>query len=376
MTCTSRLILLSLALCGAAFAAGDEPPAGRAVYAGDELLKDYQPRPSLVAAQTKVDKPRFPAIDVHCHWSEPVSPDLLLRAMDDLGVEKSVNLSGGWGAALDRMLARYHDRSADRLLIFANIDWTEVDEPDFAAVRAKELAEYHARGVAGLKIFKGLGLTDRDGSGRLIAIDDPRLDPVFRACAELKIPVLIHSADPPPFFQPVDRLNERWMQLKRHPDWSFFGPQFPPRDEVLAQRDRRIERHPDTVFIVAHMAEHADDLARLGAFLDAHPNAYVDLSAREAEIGRQPFSARRFLVKYADRILFGTDRYPGRPDQPRHRIYYRLLESEDEYFDYYDHPYPPTGEWKIYGLNLPDDVLRKVYRDNALRALAGEKPIK
>jgi predicted TIM-barrel fold metal-dependent hydrolase len=355
---------------------GEEPPAGRAVYVGPELLKDYDPRPALVTKQTRVDRPRFPAIDVHCHWSEPVTAELLLKAMDELGVEKSINLSGGWGSELERNLARYHAKATDRLLVFANIDWAKIDEPDFTVTRVRELEEFHRRGVAGLKIFKSLGLGDRDSAGRLIAIDDPRLDAIFAKCGALKIPILIHAADPPPFFDPVDRLNERWMQLKRHPDWSFHGPDFPKRDDVLAQRDRRIARHPDTVFIVAHMAEHADDLKRLGDFLDAHPNAYVDLSAREAEIGRQPFTARRFFIDRADRILFGTDRYPGRPDQPRHRIYYRMLETDDEYFDYYEHPFPPTGEWKIYGLNLPEDVLRKVYRENARRALAGEKPLR
>lgn len=375
MAMIARPAVVLLAVIGFS-ARADEPEAGRAVYVGPELLKNYDPRPALVTRQTRVDRPKFPAIDIHCHWSDPVSPGLLLRAMDDLGVEKSVNLSGGWGQSLERMLARYADGSEGRLLIFANIDWTRVDDPDFAPAHAKQLAGFRARGVAGLKIFKGLGLTDRDSTGRVIAVDDPRLDPIFAACAELKLPVLIHSADPPPFFQPVDRFNERWMQLRRHPDWSFFGPQFPGREQVLAQRDRRIARHRDTVFIVAHLAEHADDLAKLADFLDAHPNAYVDLSAREAEIGRQPFSARRFFIKYADRILFGTDRYPGRIDQPRHRIYYRMLETEDEYFDYFDHPFPPTGEWKIYGLNLPDDVLRKIYRENALRALAGVMPVK
>jgi predicted TIM-barrel fold metal-dependent hydrolase len=189
------------------------------------------------------------------------------------------------------------------------------------------------------------------------------------------MPVLIHSADPPAFFEPVDEKNERWMQLKRHPEWSFAGPQFPKRDELLAQRNRRIARHSNTVFIVAHLAEHADDLAAAGKFLDKHSNTYVDMSAREAELGRQPYSARKFFIKYADRILFGTDRYPGRGDQPRNRIYYRMLETDDEYFDYYESVFPPTGDWKIYGLNLPEDVLKKVYRDNALRALAGEKPI-
>jgi uncharacterized protein len=364
--------------------AGD---AGRAVYVGDELLKGYDPKPQLVTKATRVDRPKFPAIDVHCHWDALVAPEFLLRAMDELGVEKAVNLSGGWGSQLERMLSRYHARAPDRLLVFANIDFSMIDVDEVARRWPEQLETYRAAGLSGLKIFKSLGLTERTGAGLvgarkdpsrpLIAIDDPRLDAVFEKCGELKMPVLIHSADPPAFFEPVDEKNERWMQLKRHPDWSFYSQwgDRPSREDVLAQRNRRIARHPRTVFIVAHMAEHADDLAGLAAFLDAHPNAYVDLSAREAEIGRQPFAARRFMIEYADRVLFGTDRYPGRSDQPRHRIYYRMLETDDEYFDYYDHPFPPTGDWKIYGLNLPDDLLRKTYRENALRALKGEMPM-
>lgn len=353
-----------------------DPPAGQAVYVGEELLKEYRPRPALVTKQTRIDKPRFPAIDVHCHWFEPVSAELLLGAMDDLGVEISVNLSGGWGEALERSLARYHAKAPGRLLVFGNVDFSQADQPDFAARTVDELSRHCAAGMAGLKVFKSLGLTTKDSAGRLVAIDDPRLDPIFERCGVLNLPVLIHSADPPPFFQPVDRFNERWMQLKRHPSWSFHGPGFPTREEVLAQQERRIARHPRTVFILAHFGDRADDLAAAADRLRRYPNVYMDLSAREAEIGRQPYAARRFFLAHADRILFGTDRYPGRPDQPRHRIYYRLLETDDEYFDYYDHPFPPTGEWKVYGLHLPDDVLRKVYRENALRALRGQMPAK
>lgn len=350
--------------------------AGTAVYVGDELLIDYRPEPSLVTRQTVLLKPRFPAIDIHCHWFEPVSANFLLQAMDELGVETSVNLSGGWGDALERALARYHAKAPARLKVFGNIDFSQADQPGFAERTADELNRHAASGMAGLKVFKSLGLTTRDAAGTLVPVDDPRLDPIFERCGVLGLPVLIHSADPPAFFRPVDRFNERWMQLKRHPDWSFFGPQFPAREEVLAQQERRLARHPRTVFILAHVGDRADDLAAAAALLRRFPNVYMDLSAREAEIGRQPYSARRFLIEFADRILFGTDRYPGRPDQPRHRIYYRLLETDDEYFDYYDHPFPPTGEWKVYGLHLPEDVLRKVYRDNALRALAGQPPLK
>jgi predicted TIM-barrel fold metal-dependent hydrolase len=346
-----------------------DPPMGQAIFVGNDVLKPYDPTPALVTRETRVDRAKFPATDIHAHWPASVEPAALLKAMDDLGVERSVNLSGGSGDQLDRMLTRYHDAAPGRLVIFANVDFSRIDEPTFGADAVAMLERAHARGAAGLKIFKNLGLTIKDKSGRVVAIDDARLDPIWDACGRLRMPVLIHSADPAAFFDPIDGTNERWLQLKRHPDWSFHGPAFPARDVVLAQRDRVIARHPRTTFIGAHLGDNAEDLAALSGRLERFPNFVVDLSAREAELGRQPYTARRFLIRWQDRVLFGTDRYPGRPDQPRHRLYYRLLETDDEYFKYYDHPFPPTGEWRVYGLHLPDGVLKKIYQTNADRVL-------
>jgi len=346
-----------------------DPPMGQAIFVGDTILKPYDPVPALVTTVTRVDRAKFPATDIHAHWPASLEPAALLTAMDDLGVERAVNLSGGFGAQLDRMLARYHDAAPGRLVIFGNVDFRRIDEPTFAADHVAMFEAAHARGMAGLKIFKNLGLTIKDASGRLVPIDDPRLDPIWAACGRLRIPVLIHSADPVAFFDPIDEKNERWLQLKRHPDWSFHGPGFPAREDVLAQRDRVIARHPRTTFIGAHLGDNGEDLAALERRLARFPNLVVDLSAREAELGRQPYTARRFLIRWQDRVLFGTDRYPGRTDQPRHRLYYRLLETDDEYFKYYDHPFPPTGEWRVHGLYLPDPVLRKIYQANADRVL-------
>lgn len=346
-----------------------DPPMGPAIFVGDTVLKPYDPVPALVTKATDVRRAKFPATDIHAHWPASVEPAALLAAMDDLGVERAVNLSGGFGAQLERMLARYHAVAPGRLAIFGNVDFSRIDEPTFAADAVAMLEQGKAQGMAGLKIFKTLGLTIKDRSGRVVPIDDPRLDPIWAACGRLRLPVLIHSADPAAFFAPIDARNERWLQLKRHPDWSFFGPAFPGREDVLAQRDRVMARHRGTTFIGAHLGDHAEDLAALAARLERHPNFVVDLSAREAELGRQPYTARRFLLEWQDRVLFGTDRYPGRPDQPRHRLYYRLLETDDEYFKYYDHPFPPTGEWRVYGLHLPDAALRKIYRTNADRVL-------
>jgi predicted TIM-barrel fold metal-dependent hydrolase len=299
---------------------------------------------------------------------------MLLKAMDDTGVAKAVNLSGGFGTTLERMLIEYHQRAPDRLFIFCNIDWSKIDDANFGPETADYIEHARALGASGLKIFKNLGLTVKDASGKVVPVDDPRLDPVWDKCGQLGMPVLIHSGDPPAFFQPADKFNERWMQIKRHPDWSFYGPQFPSYDEVLAQLIRMIGKHPNTVFIAAHLANSGDDLVKLSGWLDAHPNMYVDLSGRIEELGRQPYSARRFLIKYQDRVMFGTDRYPGRRDQPRNAIYYRFLETDDEYFDYYDAAFPPEGDWKIDGVFLPDDVLKKIYSENAERALAGKPP--
>jgi predicted TIM-barrel fold metal-dependent hydrolase len=359
----------AMALSMAAQERQQDPPMGPAVFVGDTVLKPYDPTPALTTRETPVARAKYPATDIHAHWPASVEPAALLQAMDDLGVERAVNLSGGFGAQLDRMLERYHDASPGRLVIFGNIDFSKVDEPTFAADHVAMLERAHARGMAGLKIFKNLGLTIEDRSGRIVAIDDPRLDPIWAACGRLRIPVLIHSADPVAFFQPIDEKNERWLQLKRHPDWSFHGSGFPAREDVLLQRDRVIARHPETTFIGAHLGDNAEDLGALDARLARYRNFVVDLSAREAEMGRQPYSTRAFLIRWQERVLFGTDRYPGRVDQPRNRLYYRLLETADEYFKYYDHPFPPTGEWRVYGLHLPDAVLRKIYQSNADRVL-------
>jgi predicted TIM-barrel fold metal-dependent hydrolase len=340
---------------------------GTMVYVGDASVRDYRPRPALVTSVTPVDRALHPAVDVHCHWPLDTDPHAMLAAMDERNVSRAVNLSGGHGADLDRMLDRFHGADPDRFIIFCNVDFSQIDDPDFGVKAAAEIERGYRRGARGLKIFKDLGLRIRDGSGRLVTVDDPRLDPIWAKCGELQIPVLIHSGDPVAFFEPIDRHNERWMQLMRHPDWSFYDPALPSREEVMAQRNRMMRRHRGTNFIGAHIGGNAEDLEAAGSVLDRHPNFFMDISGRVAELGRQPYAARRFLIEHQDRILFGTDRFPGRPDQPRYRIYYRFLETEDEYFDYYDHPFPPTGDWKIYGVFLPDDVLKKIYHGNADR---------
>ncbi len=341
----------------------------QAIYYKGELVLGYQPRSNLVQEQATPDKPKYPVIDVHTHFSSDLSPAFLIEKMNELGIRAIINLSGGYGTKLDQMLGIFSRYSPNRLIIFCNLDFSKIDDSDFSDQMVSFLSSAHAKGAKGLKIFKSLGLTQKDKTGQIVSIDDARLDPVWAKAGELGMPVLIHTADPVAFFKPADRFNERLMQLKRHPEWSFYGDEFPGRETIIEQRNRVIAKHPDTTFIGAHVGNSAEDLTAIGNLLDSCPNLYVDIAGRVAELGRQPYTAREFLIKYQDRILFGTDRYPGKTVQPRYKIYYRFLQTQDEYFDYYDHPFPPTGEWKIYGIFLPDEVLEKIYFKNAERLL-------
>jgi predicted TIM-barrel fold metal-dependent hydrolase len=233
---------------------------------------------------------------------------------------------------------------------------------------AEQLADAKRQGASGLKVFKDLGLGYRNPDGSLVRVDDPRWDGIWEACGKLGLPVLIHTADPRAFFEPIDATNERWEELKRHPDWSFHGPGFPTYDGLLEQLLAVVARHPQTTFIAAHVASSAEDLGALTGWLDRYPNLNVDIAARIAELGRQPYTARKFAVKYADRILFGTDG-PRVPE--RLRYHWRFLETMDEYFPYAENAFPPQGFWRIYGLGLDDEVLRKVYYQNAVRLIPG-----
>lgn len=228
------------------------------------------------------------------------------------------------------------------------------------------LSDAVKQGAGGLKLLKDLGLYLRDPEGKLIRPDDPRFDPVWQRAGELGIPVLWHCADPIAFFSPTSERNERWEELYRHPEWSFYGKDFPSHQELIDARNRVIARHPKTTFICAHMADVPEDLAKLGSYLDQYPNMNVEIAARVAELGRQPYTARKFFLKYADRILFGTDGVPPMSELIPH---WRFLETWDEYFPYEDNPFPPQGFWNIYGIGLPDDVLRKVYYENPARLI-------
>jgi predicted TIM-barrel fold metal-dependent hydrolase len=350
----------------------------------DLRLADYRPRSSLRVASHEVVRPRFPAIDAHNHLGSPFGGDWATRppaelaaTLDESGVEIVVDLDGGQGDALSREIERWAAALPGRVAVFAGLDYPGwAVDPDFGATEAAHLRDSAARGARGLKVWKTLGLRARDTDGRLVAVDDERLDPLWSAAGELGLPIVIHVADPIAFFEPLDGTNERWEELRDNPDWHFWptrppggaddAPGFPPFDEILADLDRLLGRHPATTFVGAHVGCAAEDLGLVGRMLDAHPNFHVDIAARLGELGRQPYTARDFFVRFADRILFGVDMAP---DPAQYRIHYRFLETRDESFDYGTGPVPEQGRWQICGLGLPDDVLRRVYGDNARRVL-------
>jgi predicted TIM-barrel fold metal-dependent hydrolase len=337
--------------------------AGGAIGLAQGLpLRDYAPASMLKVAGHTVPRAKFAAVDFHNHI-DMAAPEQLLTLMDGTNLATIVNFTGGFGETLRAQLAKFTPHG-DRFPVFANIDWSQIDRQDFGRWAADELEAAVKDGARGLKIFKSFGLTVKDGAGRLVAIDDPRLDPIWARAGVLGIPVAIHTSDPDAFFLPVDRFNERYEELQAHLTWSFAGPPFPPKATLLAARNNVIARHRATTFVALHVANHPEDLAEVSRWLDQYPNMHVEIGARLNELGRQPYTARAFFLKYADRILFGTD---STPRESTYRTYFRFLETLDEHFDYFTSP--TQGRWKIYGIGLPDDVLEKVYRGNARRIL-------
>jgi predicted TIM-barrel fold metal-dependent hydrolase len=329
-------------------------------------LSDFEPRSMLRAVEHRIERPKFTAIDFHNHI-DGMDPVDVLRVMDACGVEHLVNITMKPGADGIESLTRLHQVSPERFSTIAWMDWRDLADGGFFDRSVGRLEQCVSAGAIGMKIWKDLGLRLRDRDGSLLRIDDPRLDPLFARAADLGIFIMFHTADPAAFFLPTDAQNERFEELSAHPDWSFYGSAF-SGEELLAQRNRVFARHPETQFVAAHMGEQPEDLAAVAAMLERYPNVQLDMSARVAELGRQPFTARRFFLRFADRILFGADLLP---EESMYRGHYRFLETEDEYFDYPSHA-SRQGRWKIYGLALPDAVLERVYRGNAL-ALLGRR---
>ncbi len=338
-------------------------------------LEEYHPKSKLVRKVTEIEKPRFPVIDAHNHldsdfghgWIYKPLPELLER-LDEAGVIGYVDLDGGWG---EERLYRHLETLApaiERFRVFGGVDWSQWPEKKnaFGEWAAERLRIQKERGAGGLKVWKPFGLHVKDQEGKLVPVDDPRLDPLWETAGELGMPVTIHIADPAAFFDPVDANNERYEELSQNPDWQFTSPPFPAFLEILTAFANLIERHPMTTFIGAHVGNYSENLAWASDLLDRCPNYYVDIAARISELGRQPYSTRRFFLKYPDRILFGID---VGPELETYRKYYRFLETDDEYFNYDTGEIPGQGRWYIYGLYLPDEVLEQVYYKNAAKLL-------
>jgi len=353
-----RHILLAVITLIATVASAQEPSL---------TMEEWQPRSTLVVDEHPVPSARFPVIDVHSHHRSSTTPERLteiVKEMDDLNLRLLVNLSGRYGDSLKQAVDTFVGTYPKRFAVFANLNFDGIGTPGWGDKAAKQLAEDVKNGAVGLKFFKNFGMTMKGPDGKRIRVDDPSLEPVWKTCARLKIPVLIHVAEPAEFFKPHDKYNERWLELKIHPNRARPPDKFPPFETLMAERDNMIGSHPDVNYIVAHFGWHANDLGRLGALMDKYPNFYTETGAILAELGRQPVSGRKFFIKYQDRVLFGKDSYRA----AEFPYYWRVFETKDEYFDYYRNYH---AHWQMYGLDLPDDVLKKLYYKNALRVIPG-----
>lgn len=337
------------------------------------LLRDFTPKPMVQLPTHLVDRAAAPVVDVHNHlgrrhgpdWSAP-DLDGLLSMMDSCNVAAIVNLDGQWEEELDANLDRYDRAHPGRFATFARLDWRQCESPDWPKLLIRSLEDSARRGAAGLKVWKDLGLHLRDENGALLLVNDPRLSDVWDTLAALDMPMLIHTADPAAFFEPLDSQNERLEELLRHPDWHFADEQFPRMPVLLQAMEDMVAAHPDLTVIGAHVGCFAEDLGWVGRMMSTYPNFHADIAARVPELGRQPRATRSLIDQHPDRVLFGTDCFP--PTAEYFRRYFRFLETDDEHFPYSSEA-PGSGRWTISGVDLEPDQLRKVYGENARRLI-------
>jgi len=327
-------------------------------------FENYNPPSTLVVPGKVFTKAKYPFIDVHNHQFQMPTMDLgkLITEMDKMNMKVMVNLSGQSGESITKSVANIKGNFPKRFIVFANIDFKNVGEAGWSEKAAKQLEEDVKNGANGLKIYKSLGFSVNDVNGKRVTVDDPRLDAIWKKAGDLKIPVLIHTADPKPFWQPMDSTNERWLELATHPRRKRGDDDPAPFDTLIAEQHRMFQKHPKTIFIAAHFGWYPNDLGKLGQLLDAMPNVVVEFGAIIAELGRQPRMANQFFTKYQDRILFGKDSWV--PDE--YPTYFRVLESTDEYFPYHKKYH---AFWSMYGMGLSDEILKKIYYKNALRII-------
>lgn len=335
--------------------------------AQDMSVEKYNPRSTLVVSGVPMTRAKFPFIDVHGHQNGRQSAESLARLigeMDEINLAVMVNLSGGFGDRLAGTIRNIEGAYPGRFVTFANVDFSGLGETGWTERATEQFEADIRRGAKGLKIFKNLGLSVRDVAGERVAVDDPRLDPIWAKAGELGVPVLIHTGDPSEFWQPHDAQNERWLELQLRPRRQRYGSPGPSWDALIAEQHRMFRKHPETTFISAHLGWLGHDLGKLGDLFDELPNVNAGLGAVIYELGRQPRFAHAWLVKYQDRILLGKDSW----NAEEFHTYFRVLETADDYFPYYRKYH---AFWSMYGLDLPDDVLRKIYYENALRIIPG-----
>ena len=359
-----KIFLFSILLLLFAGVANAQPRAAQPTKT--LTTEEYEPKSSLVTKETKVDRAKFPFVDVHSHHGNlaPEYVDGLVKDMDSMNMKVMVNLSGGSGERLQKLIAAMKGRHPTRFIVFANMTFDDINEPGYGERQAKRLEQDVKNGAQGLKVFKNFGMDLKYKNGERVKVDDPNWDPVWAMCAKLKIPILIHIAEPNVFFDPIDNHNERWLELNQFPQRARPPEKYPTFETLMTERNHMVQKNPKTNFILAHMGYHGNDLARLGKLFDTYPNVYVDNAAVLAELGRQPYAAYDFHVKYQDRILFGKDIY----EVSEYRAYFRVYKTRDEYIEYYRKRH---AFWRIYGFKLPDEVLKKVYYKNAVKLIPG-----
>ncbi len=347
--------------------------AAQQTSSGEKLdgmtIEEYDPVSTLVVPEHPVSTAKYPYVDVHSHWFQAAAMsdgavDTLVSEMDALNLAVIVNLSGGSGDRFVATMRGLESRYPNRFVTFANVDFQAVGDPGWTERAVAQLSADIDAGARGLKIYKNLGMDVRDVNGERVAVDDPRLDPIWALCGARGVPVLIHTADPAMFWQPRDEHNERWLELKLRPGRYRAPDKYPPFEVLIAEQHRMFAKHPETTFINAHLGWMGSDLDRLGELLDALPNVMTEVGAVVQELGRQPKKAREFLIRYHDRVMMGKDSY----NPVEYHTYFRTFETADEYFPYYRKYH---AFWRLYGLDLPDDVLRDIYYRNALRVIPG-----
>lgn len=332
-------------------------------------VEAYEPKSTLVVPENPVTRSKFPFVDVHSHhWRGPTMDAAgaaqLIEEMDAMNMAVAVNLSGRSGDQLKAAVKNMNGRYPGRFIQFANIDFDNLDDPDFGIKAAAQLERDVRNGAQGLKIFKNLGMFTRYKDGTRFQTDDPQMDPVWAKCGELGIPVLIHTGEPSPFYEPHDEENERWLELKMFPKRKRPPGEFPTWEVQMAEQHNVFRKHSNTIFINAHLGWLGNNLDRLGELMDEMPNMYTEVGAVLAELGRQPKHARAFLIEHQDRVLMGKDSWKAE----EYHVYFRTFETGDEYFQYYRKRH---AHWRLYGLNLPDETLKHIYYKNALKIIPG-----